>query len=318
MIQDRYLNPFTDFGFKKLFGTEANKDLLIDFLNSLFQGEEVIKTLEFKKQEQLGESEIDRRAIFDLYCENEKGEKFIIELQKAKQKYFKERTLFYATFPIQEQNQRGDWDFNLKAVYLVAILDFIFDEDKEDPEHYRYVVQLTDSDTKKVFYDKLTFVYLEMPKFMKKGKELVTHFDKWMYALKWLPTLIESPDFLEEEIFKKLFQISAVQNLSPEEKERYESSLKFYRDSKNVIDTAREEGRVEGRVEGEQIGIAKGEQLGIAKGIRRMLQNILISRFKLEALPEWAVKVLDEAPLLKIEEWAVREAQGKTLEEFLK
>ena len=108
MIQDRYLNPFTDFGFKKLFGTEANKDLLIDFLNSLFQGEEVIKTLEFKKQEQLGESEIDRKAIFDLYCENEKGEKFIIELQKAKQKFFKERTLFYATFPIQEQNQRGD------------------------------------------------------------------------------------------------------------------------------------------------------------------------------------------------------------------
>ena len=102
MIQDRYLNPFTDFGFKKLFGTEANKDLLIDFLNSLFQGEEVIKTLEFKKQEQLGESEIDRKAIFDLYCENEKGEKFIIELQKAKQKFFKERTLFYATFSMDQ------------------------------------------------------------------------------------------------------------------------------------------------------------------------------------------------------------------------
>jgi predicted transposase/invertase (TIGR01784 family) len=263
MIQDRYLNPFTDFGFKKLFGTEANKDLLIDFLNSLFQGEEIIKTLEFKKQEQLGESEIDRRAIFDLYCENDKGEKFIIELQKAKQKYFKERTLFYSTFPIQEQNQRGDWDFNLKAVYLVAILDFIFDEDKNDPLHYRYVVQLTDIDTKKVFYDKLTFIYLEMPKFNKKSKELVTHFDKWMYALKALPTISESPEFLEEEIFKKLFQISAVQNLSPEEKERYESSLKFYRDTKNVIDTAREEGRIEG----EAIGIRKTAKNLLALGL---------------------------------------------------
>jgi len=300
MIQNRYLNPFTDFGFKKLFGTEANKDLLIDFLNSLFQGEEVIKTLEFKKQEQLGESEIDRRAIFDLYCENEKGEKFIIELQKAKQKFFKERTLFYATFPIQEQNQRGDWDFNLKAVYLVAILDFIFDEDKEDPDHYRYVVQLTDTDTKKVFYDKLTFIYLEMPKFMKKGKELVTHFDKWMYALKCLPTISESPDFLEEEIFKKLFRISAVQNLSPEEKERYESSLKFYRDTKNVIDTAREEGKIEG----EAIGIEKGKLEAKKATLRSLLQkkfntvlsdeiNQKIEAAEMDDLDRWIENIFD-------------------------
>ncbi len=129
----------------------------------------------------------------------------------------------------------------------------------------KYVVKLTDIETQKIFYDKLTFIYLEMPKFMKKSKELVTHFDKWMYALKWLPSLVESPDFLEEEIFKKLFQISAVQNLSPEEKEKYENSLKFYRDTKNVIDTAREEGKIEG----EQIGIAKGKIEGEAIGIQK-------------------------------------------------
>ena len=300
MIQDRYLNPFTDFGFKKLFGTEANKDLLIDFLNSLFQGEEVIKTLEFKKQEQLGESEIDRRAIFDLYCENDKGEKFIIELQKAKQKYFKERTLFYSTFPIQEQNQRGDWDFNLKAVYLVAILDFIFDEDKNDPNNYRYVVKLTDIETQKIFYNKLTFVYLEMPKFTKKGKELVTHFDKWMYALKCLPTISESPDFLEEEIFKKLFQISAVQNLSPEEKERYESSLKFYRDTKNVIDTAREEGREEGKLEGK----------------RAMLRTLIQRKFMM--LPAYAEQCIQNAESDKLDEWIENIFDAKSIDDLLR
>ena len=128
MLKDRYINPFTDFGFKKLFGTDANKDLLIDFLNNLFQGKEVVKSLTFKNNENQGNSKVDRKTIFDLYCENEKGEKFIVELQKSKQKFFKERSLYYATFPIQEQAKRGDWDYNLKAVYLVAILDFIFDE----------------------------------------------------------------------------------------------------------------------------------------------------------------------------------------------
>jgi len=103
-----YLNPFTDFGFKKLFGEEYNKDLLIDFLNQLLKKEQGrIKTLTYLKNEHLGRSEADRRAVFDLYCENEQGEKFIVEIQKAKQKFFKDRTLFYSTFPIAEQAKAG-------------------------------------------------------------------------------------------------------------------------------------------------------------------------------------------------------------------
>ena len=123
----KYVNPFTDFGFKKIFGDEQNKEVLIAFLNSLLPEIHQIKTLEFQKNERLGLYDYERKAIYDLYCENEKGDKFIVELQKSRQTYFKDRALYYATFPIREQAEKGDWNFKLTAVYCIAILDFTFD-----------------------------------------------------------------------------------------------------------------------------------------------------------------------------------------------
>jgi len=246
MQQATYLNPFTDFGFKKLFGEEYNKDLLLDFLNQLLQAEQgKIKSLTYLKNEQVGRSEEDRRAVFDIYCENERGEKFIVEIQKTKQKFFKDRALYYSTFPISEQGKVGDWNFELKAVYTVAILDFVFDEDKLDAEKYRYNVKLTDIDTFKIFYDKLSFIYLEMPKFTKTVEQLTTRFDKWLYVLKNLERLQNIPAKLQDRIFKKLFAAAEIAKFTPEEAREYEDSLKVYRDLKNSIDTAREEGHEE-------------------------------------------------------------------------
>lgn len=259
-IKEKYINPFTDYGFKRLFGEEPNKDLLLDFLNELLKNEQGhITGLTYLKSDRLGNSEDDRKAVFDLYCENERGEKFIVELQKTKQKFFKDRTVYYSTFPIQEQAQRGsEWNFELKAVYTVAILDFVFDEDKDEKEKYRYDVKLTDIDTCKIFYDKLTFVYLEMPKFQKDIKDLETRFDKWMYVIRNLNKLDRLPDELREGIFEKLFEIAEIAKFSPEEVRAYEDSLKSYRDLKNSLDTAREEGREAGRQEGRQEGLEEG------------------------------------------------------------
>jgi predicted transposase/invertase (TIGR01784 family) len=100
-MKARYINPYTDFGFKKIFGEEASKPLLIDFLNALLPEKNKIVDLTFKNTEQLGGTEIDRKAIYDIYCENDKGEKFIVELQKAKQNYFKERTIYYPRIHIR-------------------------------------------------------------------------------------------------------------------------------------------------------------------------------------------------------------------------
>ncbi|RDC66317.1 Rpn family recombination-promoting nuclease/putative transposase [Adhaeribacter pallidiroseus] len=243
---ERYINPFTDYGFKKLFGEEPNKDLLLDFLNVLLKEEQgEITDLTYLKSEHLGTSELDRKAIFDLYCENERGEKFIVELQKTKQNFFKDRTVYYATFPIREQAKRADWNYELKAVYTIAILDFVFDEDKNDPAKFRYDIKLTDTETKAVFYDKLTFIYLEMPKFNKTVEELESRFDKWLYVIRNLNRLEKVPDKLRERIFEKLFETAEIAKFTPEQVRSYEDSLKYYRDLKNSLDTAREEKAIE-------------------------------------------------------------------------
>ena len=257
-MTDRYINIFTDFGFKKVFGEEVNKDLLIDFLNELLKGKESIKDLTYKKTEHLGSGDADRKAIFDLYCENEKSEKFIIELQKSKQNFFKDRSVYYSTFPIAEQGKRGDWNFELKAVYTIAILDFRFDDQDKDKTVVSNV-QLMDTQKMKVFYDKLTFVYLQMPNFTKTEDELETKFDCWLYVLRNLHKLHDRPKKIRDKIFEKFFETSEISHFNSEEREEYEESLKYYRDLKNSLDTAREEGEVKGMLKVSQALIISGD-----------------------------------------------------------
>lgn len=246
-LKDRYVNPYTDFGFKKLFGTEINKDLLISFINSLLHGREVVKDLTYLNTEHLGTSEADRRAVFDVYCENEKGEKILVEMQRGIQQYFKDRSLYYATFPIREQGQKGEWDYRLKSVYIIGILNFTFDKDNDD--YYHHEVQLLDNQTKEVFYDKLTFIYLEMPKFNKTEDELNGMFEKWLFVLRNLSRLMERPKALQERVFTKLFEAAEIAKFTKTEYDNYEESLKVYRDWKNMIVTEKKISREEERKE---------------------------------------------------------------------
>ncbi|MFM2344907.1 MAG: hypothetical protein RLZZ210_1519, partial [Pseudomonadota bacterium] len=104
----RYINPFTDFGFKRLFGEDNTKIYLIDFLNSVLEGHiPQITEIQHRRTEMLGRHDTDRNSVFDLYCTTQNGERIIIELQKVEQKYFKDRSLYYSTFAVQEQNQKG-------------------------------------------------------------------------------------------------------------------------------------------------------------------------------------------------------------------
>ena len=208
-IFDRYVNFYTDFAFKKLFGTEINKDLLISFLNALLQGREEIKDISYLNTEHLGTQEYDRRAVFDVYCTNEQGEYFLVEMQKGEQQFFKDRSVYYSSFAIREQAPRGNWDYGLKAIYTIGILNFCFST--SSPSYY-HEVKLMETDTKEVFYDKLTLIYLEMPKFTKTEAELVTLFDKWLYAIRNLASLMERPRVLQEKVFQHLFEAAEIAN----------------------------------------------------------------------------------------------------------
>lgn len=241
--EERYISLLTDFGFKRIFGTKPNKDLLIDFLNSLFNGEQVVKDVTFLNSEHVGDVHTDRKAIFDVYCENEKGEKFIVEMQNAYQTYFKDRSLYYATFPIREQAQKGEgWNYKLKHVYVVALLNYDMSDPAFSDDTINHDIGLLDKQTHRVFNDKLTFKYVEISKFNKRIEELKTNYDKWLFVLQNLSRLDCQPEYLKTAVFNRLFAEAEIAKFTRAELREYEDSLKAYRDIKNSLDSAEEKG----------------------------------------------------------------------------
>ena len=249
--REKYINPYTDFGFKKLFGTEMNKDLLISFLNALFNNSErEIEDVQYLNGENLGDGYGDRRSVFDVYCMTKDGSRFIVEMQKAEQEYFKDRSVYYATTPIRQQAVKGKWDYHLENVYTIGILNFEFPKNEYPADSYRHEIKLKDVEDNHVFYDKLTFVYLEMPKFNKREDELETMFDKWMYVLQNLYRLLERPKALQDRVFKKLFEQAEIAKYSEAERWEYEASQKEYWDNYSVVKTAERKGEIKGLQQG--------------------------------------------------------------------
>ena len=248
--EERYISLLTDFGFKRIFGTKPNKDLLIDFLNSLFNGEQVVKDVTFLNSEHVGDVHTDRKAIFDVYCENEHGEKFIVEMQNAYQTYFKDRSLYYATFPIREQAQKGEgWNYKLKHVYVVALLNYDMSDPAFSDDTINHDIGLLDKQTHRVFNDKLTFKYVEISKFNKRIEELKTNYDKWLFVLQNLSRLDRQPEYLQTAVFNRLFAEAEIANFTRAELREYEDSLKAYRDIKNSLDSAKQEGKKDKAIE---------------------------------------------------------------------
>lgn len=267
---DKYINPHTDFGFKLLFGSEFNKELLISFLNAMFHGEQNVQDVTYLNSEQLGDRADARRAIFDVYCENDKGEKFIVEMQNVYQEFFKYRTIYYSTFPIREQAQRGgEWDFRLNPVYTIGLLNFNFADGLENAKRWHHEVKLMEVETHEVFYDKLTYIYVEIPKFDKMESELVTMYDKWMYVLKNLSRLMQRPAALQERVFTRLFEQAEIAKFNNEELKLYEDSMNAYRDIVNAIRTAEKTKYAEGEADSMAKGLAEGLEKGRAEGLEK-------------------------------------------------
>ena len=238
----RYINPLTDFGFKRIFGT---KEFLIDFLNAVLKIDGGIVDLHYDDKERPGLSEDDRTTIFDLHCTLKNDECIIIEMQNHRQEFFQDRTLYYASRLIQEQGEDKtgkDWDFKLSPVYSVNIANFYLDADKKKRRNnskYASYVRLLDEETHEVFYKKLTFVFLELPHFNKKEHQLKNSADCWMYVLKNLSKLDHLPETLRNEIFESLFLKAEIAKLTKKDRKNYDRSLKKIRDM-NIIVADRE------------------------------------------------------------------------------
>lgn len=255
-IPGRYIDPLVDFAFKKIFGSEPNKDLLIAFLNEVFRGRKHIVDLTYNKNEHPGDLRSEGAAIFDLLCTGTNGEQFLIEVQRGRQGNFKERSLFYTSRLISEQapkGKRSDWAYSLTEVFLIALLED-FTLPLSSPEKYLHDICLCDRDTCEIFYDKLGYTFIELRKFVKTEAELETNLDKWLYVLKNMSQMDMMPPHLHIQEFEKLFNIAEYTNLTKEEKTMYDTSLKHKWDNKNVLDYAVNEAKVEGLREGKLEG----------------------------------------------------------------
>lgn len=280
---EKYINPFTDFGFKKIFGDEENTELLKSLINDILglEGDKKIKNIIFKNGELLPDSPNDRKAIFDLYCEDERGSNFIVELQKVYQEHFQSRALYYATFPIQEQAIRGAWDFSLTPIYFIGLLNFEVERFKDTPE-YLHHGQILDIKTKKVVYDKLNMVYVEIPKFKKDNKEQFNHLEWWIYVFQNLNKMTDIPKELEGDIIEKAFEKAEFIKLPKEEQDKYHRNLKIYRDLINSYKTAH------------KTGLTEGIEQGIKQRNQEIAKNLLKASMSIEFIMETIGLSIDE------------------------
>ncbi|MDI9338368.1 MAG: Rpn family recombination-promoting nuclease/putative transposase [Alphaproteobacteria bacterium] len=289
-----FISPFTDFGFKKLFGEDASKPMLISFLNSILPQEHQIKSLEFKNVEQPGDVKYERKAIFDIFCVGADNERFIIELQKAPQNNYIDRTLFYSALAIKNQGKVGDWDFKLDPVYCIAILNFNFkDNEASQAKHeVKHSICLKNQFNEK-FYEKYFLIYLEMPNFKLNLDELKTTADKWLYFIKNLETLEDIPSiFKDDDLFTKAFNKAKYANLTPKERDAYDESEKTSRDLKNVIDYSFKDGKKKGEQIGIQKGIQKGKLETQTEGILKALKMNLLTIEQISQLFEVSTDVV--------------------------
>lgn len=286
----KYAELLCDFMFKKLFGSEANKDVLIGFLNMLMNDVEIVD-VEFIPTEHLGLTEEDRKVIFDISCRCRDGRKFIIEMQKGYQKNFRKRAVYYTTYPINEQGRHAHelyvkekaindaptkfvWDYDLKPVTVVAILNFRFDHSGDWPaDRFLSSYRLREDSNHEEMTDVLRFVFLELGRFNKKIWEVETVFDKWMYLLKHMHEMEEIPRKFSDPLFKRLFLLAEIGSFTAQELKNYKQSLENMGDYDNIINTAREEAEKIGWAIGHEAGLEKGLEEGLEKGLKKGLEK---------------------------------------------
>lgn len=284
---DKFVNPFSDFGFKKIFGSEVSKDLIISFLNGVLNDEKIVD-ITFHNVEMLGMKQEQRRAVFDIFCENEKGEYFIVEMQKSRQKYFSDRVLYYASFVIQQQSSftqerlssteteeiRRRWHYNISKVYVVCILNYVMDASR--PEKYRWDVVRMDRELKEPFSETLNEIYLEMPKFMLPLSQCDTIYKKWLYVLNNIHIMERLPEELNNQIFRKLKSLVEVERLTPDERLAYEVSISVERDLSAALETSFEDGEAKG----EKNVAIKMKKQGIAPEVIAQCCNLSIGEIQ--------------------------------------
>ncbi len=259
-----FLDPTNDYAFKKVFGNENKKDLLIHFLNSMLNrhGEEIITNVVLLNPNQAPHIKGSKATILDVRCTDQKGSEYIVEMQVLKQSYFDKRVLYYAAKNYSCQIDEGDNYDNLRPVIFLGILNFTFSKDPDPISSHK----IYNFESNEHIIKDLTFTFVELPKFAKQECELVTIADKWIYFLKHAKQLETIPDIIYEEAIKEAFSIVDRLNWSKEDLEVYENRIMALRDEHARLQYSYTEGREKGLTEGREQGLTEGREKGLTEG----------------------------------------------------
>ena len=245
-----YIDPMVDFGFKKIFKESGKKHLIIRPLNAIFGLD--IADIDIRESEQLGLTDQERKATFDMLCETKDGHSFIIEVQLADQTFFMERAIFYTSRTISHKAQSGDWNYDFKPVFFLGLLNFDIrhlEPEKANPEQFIHKFSLREDMTHEQMSRALRFAFLEVARFDKAKEECETFEDRFLWMMKNLPHFAEKPELGEDPYFDEFMEQAEFANMSWEEQERYIAMMKQKWDYKNTMDFARAQGKAEERAE---------------------------------------------------------------------
>lgn len=274
----RYANILLDYWFKRSFGTESSKRLMILTLREILP-EADISDITYGNKEHPNPFPDSHGVIFDIECTSGDGSRFIVEVQLARQAWFIERALFYSSFAIQEQVLRGQDSYEFMPVYFIALMDFALHPEDDGRFVYRY--NLLDVKTGELMTNRIGYTFLELPK-VKSITDSSSNLEKLCYALHNMTVLKSRPPEMAAEIFELLFNSAEIAKFAPEEKIRYEYDMTTERDIRNQIAYGREEGREQGLAE----GLEKGREEGKAEERQLIMKKLKEKGFSDEEIAE--------------------------------
>ena len=241
----KYADLLNDEVFKLVFGRESTKDVMIEFLNQVILDRRILD-LEFIDKEMHPVERDAKGTVYDMFCKTDDGSKIIVEVQRRKQPFYPERALYYSTFQIQRQVEAGAEYYDFLPVYVVSILDFVMDDDPQS-NAVRTAYRLYEDNSHKLLTDRVTFIFIELPKFTKTVDELDGNILEGMYfCFKNMPELESRPEVLDHHVFTKIFDVTELYNMDQDTRDKVLDNMTTERDLKNQMIYAREEGREEG------------------------------------------------------------------------
>ncbi|MBD0392019.1 Rpn family recombination-promoting nuclease/putative transposase [Wolbachia endosymbiont of Pentalonia nigronervosa] len=297
MALSKFLDARNDYAFKRIFGTEKNKDILIHFLNDIlgFTGLSAIQDVEFLATILDPEIAAKKQSIVDVLCKDSQGSRYIIEMQFTKTKGFEKRAQYYAAKAYSSQADQGDEYHDLKEIIFIAVADCIIFPNKVE---YKSNHTIRDENTNEHDLKDLYFTFIELPKFTKtKEDQLENIVEKWCYFFRYAAeTREEDLDKIvgSDVIIKRAYEEMNKFNWSKEELLAYEQRKKRLMDEIAAFAQKFDDGVRVGEERGILIGHEKGKQEGRKERDIEVAKNSLKAGVSIDIIAEITGLSVDE------------------------